>query len=132
MKKILSSSKSEKGSVLLEALISIVLFSIGILAIIGLQAAMVRHTTESRMRAEAAYEVSKLFGRMWVDIPNLSSYSTSQAAGLSWVQSLNTTFPNISGTVTVNGSAVDVSLGWQTPNGEPHRYTASTLISTAN
>ncbi len=55
---------AQKGSVLLEALIAVVIFSFGILAISGLQAAMMKNTTDAAYRAEAAYLVQQYLGEM--------------------------------------------------------------------
>jgi len=61
-----SKKQNQTGSVLLEALISIVIFSMGILAIIGLQAASVRASSDAKYRTEAGFFANELIGRMWV------------------------------------------------------------------
>jgi type IV pilus assembly protein PilV len=58
---------NQQGSVLLEALIAILIFSFGILAITGLQAAMMRNTADATFRAEAAYVVQQRLGQMLVN-----------------------------------------------------------------
>lgn len=57
--------KKQHGSMLLEALISVVIFSMGILAIIGLQAASVRASTDAKYRTEASFLANELVGKMW-------------------------------------------------------------------
>lgn len=56
--------KVQQGSILLEALIAVVIFSFGILAVAGLQAAMIKNTTDATYRAEAAYVVQQYLGEM--------------------------------------------------------------------
>jgi len=51
---------------LLEALISILIFSIGILAIIGLQAAAVKASSDAKYRSDASLLANQLIGQMWV------------------------------------------------------------------
>lgn len=52
---------------LLEALIGILIFSMGILAMIGLQATAVRMNTGSKERADAAFLANQIISRMWTD-----------------------------------------------------------------
>jgi type IV pilus assembly protein PilV len=52
---------------LLEALISIAIFSIGVLGLIGLQAAAIKNADDARQRAVAAFYGNQLISRMWAD-----------------------------------------------------------------
>ena len=63
----------QKGAVLLEALIAILIFSFGILAISGLQAVMVKNTTEANYRAEASYIVQQRIGQILVSPDNFAT-----------------------------------------------------------
>ncbi|MGH8807888.1 MAG: type IV pilus modification PilV family protein [Noviherbaspirillum sp.] len=72
--RLLPSTASEQGIVLLEALIAILIFSIGVLGIVGLQASMIKANTESKYRTEAGIIVQQQLGAMWVDQGNLVSY----------------------------------------------------------
>lgn len=47
-------ARAQKGIVLLEALVAILIFSLGILGLIGLQAVSIQNTSESQFRVEAA------------------------------------------------------------------------------
>jgi type IV pilus assembly protein PilV len=71
---------SQRGALLLETLIAILLFSIGILSLVGLQATATRNSTEARYRAEAAYLANQIIGQMWADNrANLASYAHNPA-----------------------------------------------------
>jgi type IV pilus assembly protein PilV len=70
-----SSPRFQQGAVLLEGLIAVLIFSVGILGIVGLQASMVKSTAEAKYRAEAAFIVQQRLGVMWVDQGNLASYA---------------------------------------------------------
>jgi type IV pilus assembly protein PilV len=79
----------QDGIVLLEGLIAIVIFSIGILGIIGLQGAMITSAAEGRARAEASYIAQKRISQLWADPNNLANYvvaapgtDISQTSGL--------------------------------------------------
>jgi type IV pilus assembly protein PilV len=57
---------SQQGAMLLEALVAIVIFSMGILAIVGMQAAAVNNSAESKYRSDANLLANELLGQMWV------------------------------------------------------------------
>ncbi|MFI4927016.1 MAG: hypothetical protein ACHP7E_04930, partial [Burkholderiales bacterium] len=50
---------------LIEAVIAILIFSIGILGIVGLQATAIQQSSDARYRAQAAELAQQLLGQMW-------------------------------------------------------------------
>ncbi|HVL56567.1 MAG TPA: type IV pilus modification protein PilV [Burkholderiaceae bacterium] len=54
----------QQGFTLIEALVSIVVFSIGMLGLVAMQTVSARVTTDARFRAEAAAAADELLGRM--------------------------------------------------------------------
>jgi type IV pilus assembly protein PilV len=90
--------------ILIEALIGILIFSIGILALLGMQGAAIKNTTDARYRSEAAFLATQVVGQMWVDLANLASYDTDNAAAYgardTWVNKVASTLPG----VTVGGA----------------------------
>jgi type IV pilus assembly protein PilV len=125
-----------RGVMLIEALIAILLFSIGILAVVGLQGAMTKAQSAAKFRGDAAYLASEAIGMMWGDAANLSSYATASCAGYSrcnqWKNRVATTVPGGTVAVTVgsgaNAGVVSVTIGWTTPHEGSHSYTTSTVI----
>lgn len=61
--------------ILLEALIGILIFSIGIVGMIGLQSLSIQASTDANYRSEASYLANQILGQMWLDKNNLSAYS---------------------------------------------------------
>jgi type IV pilus assembly protein PilV len=61
--------RTQSGGFLLEALIGVLIFSFGILGIVGLQAQSLRHTGDAEYRAEATYFANSLISQMWTDDP---------------------------------------------------------------
>ena len=59
------SSRHQNGSYLLEALIAILIFSFGILGLIGLLGSSLRITNDARYRSEAANLASGMIADMW-------------------------------------------------------------------
>jgi len=51
---------------ILEAMIAILVFSLGILGIVGLQAASIKASTDAKYRSEASLLANEVIGRMWV------------------------------------------------------------------
>src|SRR5262249_9395470 len=94
----------QAGVMLIEALIGILIFSIGILAVLGMQGAAIKNTTDARYRSEAAFLATQVVGQMWVDMANLASYDTDNAVAYAprdtWVNNVATTLPGI----TVGGT----------------------------
>jgi type IV pilus assembly protein PilV len=56
----------QSGSMLLEGLIAVLIFSMGILAIVGMQAAAVKASGDAKYRSDAGLLANELIGRMWV------------------------------------------------------------------
>jgi len=67
MRAIHRSPRSQRGAYLLEALIGILVFALGTLGIVGLQAASLKTTGDSALRAEAVFAANQLLGQMWTD-----------------------------------------------------------------
>jgi type IV pilus assembly protein PilV len=106
--------QSQGGVVLIEVLIAILIFAIGVLAVVGLQAAAIANVADSKYRLGAASVANQQIARMWVDQANLSLYAGSVSVP---------DLPNGNLTTTVVGSAVTVAVTWQPPNaGTAHTF----------
>lgn len=146
------SSKSAQGGVaLIEAMVAIFIFSIGVLAVIGMQAVSIRTAADAKYRADAAFLADQLIGRMWADQGNLSQYITGAAnctAGTAatyanaatWLNTVASTLPgaattlqrvqvNTTGTPPIN--QVTVTVCWQTAPGATtyHNHVITTRIN---
>lgn len=65
----------QAGVVLLEALVAILIFSIGILALVGLQAVMIGNSSDAKYRSEASFIVQRRIAEIWADPGNLAAMS---------------------------------------------------------
>lgn len=101
----------QQGVVLLEALIAILIFSLAVLALVGLQAAMVRNAGDAKYRADASFIAQERIGEMWADPANITSgtYVVTNA-------DISRLLPGGRLTVTtpVNGQFT-VTVGWTGP-----------------
>ncbi|OUM03777.1 type IV pilus modification protein PilV [Variovorax sp. JS1663] len=107
---------TERGIALIEVLVSILIFSLGLLGLIGLQARAVSFSTDAEDRNRAAMLANELSTVMWlgnsvtVDATALSNWqtrvSTPSAGGL----------PNGAGTVTVTAGVAEIVITWRPPS----------------
>jgi type IV pilus assembly protein PilV len=75
-----NNSDYQKGAVLLEALIAIVIFSFGMLALMGLQSVMIKDAADSTFRAEAAYVVEQTLAEMQSNPIGIGKFTSSVSA----------------------------------------------------
>jgi type IV pilus assembly protein PilV len=114
--------RKQSGVMLLEALIGILIFSLGILALVGMQAIAVRLSTDARDRAEAANLASQLVGDMWTNRAILATYAydgtgTPPAPLQDWVAKVEASLPDADDnppTITLAPSALGASVGTET------------------
>lgn len=80
MKRPMRGTAAQRGVALLEALIAVLVFSIGILALIGLQAFAVKSSADAKYRADASYLASQVINQVWVDQANIANYALNANA----------------------------------------------------
>jgi type IV pilus assembly protein PilV len=142
----------QSGVLLLEALIAILIFSLGVLTVIGLQAASIRMAAEAQFRTKAVLLADRLVGQMWAsgdDIPTLkANFESGGAAYADWLLGVqdveNGGLPGVTGstepTVTVTSLPGDVTNGvvtitlyWRTPTMDaadpPRQHVVTSQIS---
>lgn len=130
----------QRGSVMLESLIAILIFSMGILALVAMLGVSVKNTTSAKYRSEASLLVNQVIGEMWVgDKTNAaltSAYAsaTGGAKYAAWKEKVEETLPGVSDdnapTIAIDGdNMVTVTVYWQAPGDtEQHQYAAVTHI----
>ncbi len=98
---------------LIEALIGLLIFSMGILALIGMQATAVSQVSDARYRSEASNLADRMIGEIWA---NNGTVPLSAAA---WTAEVGAALPNAAGvnapTIAQNGTEYTVSVFWQAP-----------------
>jgi len=135
---------AQSGTTLVETLVATLLFSVGVLATVSLQAHTVRHIEDAHHRATAAQLASSLVAAMWTDSPESLAARYGGAGNgdgyRDFVQLAHalpgTTLPGNTPEVRIeqgpsaSSHAVSVTLRWQAP-GETtaHRYSTSSVVS---
>lgn len=132
------SLSKQAGILLLEGLIAILIFSLGILAIVGTQAMAVKQVTDAQYRSQAALLANRLLGQMWVSNRTASALATSFGTGgsayNSWLNDVSAALPGTAANapdvqVSTTGSTVGtvtITIKWLAPNEptgtDPHKY----------
>ncbi len=129
--------KNQSGVMLLESLIAILIFSVGILGIVGMQASTIKASRDAKFRADAGLLANELIGQMWVgnrDGATLQgNFQTGGAIYAPWAARVAAALPGAGATafpplVTVTpgvvgppqtSSTVTVAVRWQAPNEQP-------------
>lgn len=119
-----SHRSAQQGVVLVEAMIAILIFSMGVLAIVGLQAAMIKNTSESKFRADASYIAQQRLGMMWADPDNPAAY-LEPAPGTD----ISALLPNGSRITAQSGVQFTVTVTWQQPGEAQHNFTTTATIA---
>jgi type IV pilus assembly protein PilV len=125
---------AQRGVMLVEALIGVLLFSIGILAVIAMQSVAIREIGVSKMRADASYIADRVIGDLASgNIAALADGDTTYDATSNpthvWARAVvdpRTGLPGGRLRVIKAGVAVTVIVSWQTQDG------AHTFSQTAN
>jgi type IV pilus assembly protein PilV len=130
----------QRGFSLIEVLVAVVIFSLGVLGLVRMQATAVRLSTDAQQRAEATFLADQLLARMLISDPATASTfahrasgttaclpsgpSSTNAAVLDWLAQVTAAFPRVSTDdqqVIVNGADVTVRLCWKNgDNDTPH------------
>jgi Tfp pilus assembly protein PilV len=142
---------SQQGSFILEAIISLILFAVGLISLMSLSAQAINQVGQSKARNDASYLVGELLSEMWVSgTVNLTAWNTR----------LQTALPEATGTVylancdcaatsgadlcsgassgtavaVTNSQAVTVCVNWtdRRDPANPRRYQASSMITRNN
>ena len=118
---MLTTSRHQDGSILLEALISILIFAFGVLALFGMQSIAIKNTSQVNYRANAIYMANQIISQAQGDINHLADYSSMTSAKVTpWVAQVQAELPAGTGTIAVDtaASTMTVTVGWQAP-GDP-------------
>jgi len=123
----------QQGSALLEGLIAILIFSLGILSLVALLGASVKNTSDAKYRTDASLLANEVIAQMWTDDKALiGDYATGQPKFNTWKTRVEAALPGASTaanapTVTIgNGNRVTVTVKWQPP-GESSAHTYMTV-----
>ncbi|MET3493825.1 type IV pilus modification protein PilV [Variovorax boronicumulans] len=108
--------RSQAGVALLEVLVSVLLFSLGLLGLIGLQARAISFSVDAEDRNRAALLANEVVALMWLN----RSPTVPADALTAWKNRVKdakaTGLPDGEGEVTVSGKTANVTITWQAPS----------------
>lgn len=139
------------GSVILEALIAILIFSIGILALVGMQVVAINDVADTKYRSTAGFLANQIVGTVWANRLGIINANASNVMAASpdpsfacnpcgaangnaytqaWVVSgVAAELPRGTASIAISGAVVTVTIGWQAPkDAAAHRHVVSTFI----
>lgn len=127
--------RQQHGIVLLETLIGLFIFLVGILGLAGLFALSMQNASEAQYRAEAAFLAHSMIAEMRV--ANASTRATDYVNGgtayANWktrIMAAGSGLPGASApTVSFSSNVVTLTLNWKAPNdSSSHQYLVSTAL----
>ena len=136
-------ARAARGGFLLETLVALLIFSFGLLAMVGLHARAVRNFNEAHYRANAAELVLGTFAAMHATDPaTLAARFDSTTNGTGWLALLDRAkqLPGVSDTQnvpvlhvgdgpTATSRQASLDVFWQTPDSDQiHRYAARAVF----
>jgi type IV pilus assembly protein PilV len=123
--------RSQAGMSLIEVLTALLIFSIGILGLVGLQTQAVQFSTSAEDSNRAALLANEIVSTMWVN----QSATVPSADYLAWQARVADPkvdgLPNGAGLVAVAGNEATVTITWRAPNapaGTQNRYVTQATI----
>jgi type IV pilus assembly protein PilV len=139
----LHTARRQGGAFLLEALIAILIFSLGVLGIVGLQARSLKAVGDAQYRGEAAFLAQTLAGRMWAHDPtDVQTYFGSGGTGFTaWKTQVTDATTGLPGAAanepTIDFTPLDskqgvlatITIYWQAPGDDAvHQYVTSAVV----
>lgn len=140
--------RSQQGATIIEVLVALAIFAIGLLGIAGLYATAVRQASGAEYRTTAAMLANDLIGRMWMSDRTPTTLQTNYGSGgsgagfASWRAAVTNsglpgagtstlaptvTFSTVAGggTSPVSSSLATITIFWQAPGDTAaHQYVA--------
>jgi type IV pilus assembly protein PilV len=111
---------AQRGSTLIEVLVAMVLFSMGVIGLLRTLAFAVRDSGQAEYRIVAMNLADQRLAQIWADLPHYADYAEVSAV----VDAL----PNGRRTVSINNTVVTVSVEWQAPASDPHNYSTNATL----
>ena len=123
---------------LIEALVSILIFSMGIIAMMGLQAASIKLSSDAKYRSDASLLGNELIGQMWVSNRTSAALLTNFQGGAgtngasytAWLTDVTAALPGVAANppivtivqqnpvapATSTSSLATIKIFWKSPN----------------
>ncbi|MCP4284250.1 MAG: type IV pilus modification protein PilV [Gammaproteobacteria bacterium] len=135
-------ASASKGFTLVEVLVTVVIFSVGLLGLAGLQATGIKLNHSSLIRSQANLLAYDIIDCMRVNRSNVADYAVAVSAAppsspttladsdlALWLGNLAAALPSGDGSVTLNGNRATVLVQWDDARNPSVPLTTMTVIS---
>jgi type IV pilus assembly protein PilV len=115
--KVVNRKKLQSGVMLIEVMVSILIFSIGILGLVGLQTVATQNATNAEDRTIAATLANDMVAQMWIKKTANPSSSSISGDITTWKTNVTgSSLPNATGAVTRTNGITSVTVTWKAPS----------------
>lgn len=101
---------------LIEALIAILLFSVGILGLVALQAISTQNSVNAGDRSIAASLANDMVSQMWLKNTADTSNAILKADISTWTSKVAASLPNATGSVASSNGIATITITWRSPS----------------
>ena len=141
----------QNGIAILEAMIAILIFSMGIIALMGMQATTINNVADAKYRNTASFYADQMVGMIWAKrtgstVPisgvyyaspdtsfacNPCSSTNGNADTQAWLAQIQSAVPSATASIAASSVSplVTVTVGWTPPNAASHVQVAYTYIN---
>jgi type IV pilus assembly protein PilV len=129
-----SPASTQRGILLLESLIAILIISFGVLGLVGLWANSVKNAAEAKYRSDASFLANEVIGQLWLDRATIVAGDITPP---DWNARVAATLPSGTGTVAVDVNPdvpqlqATVTVTWTLPGHDTHTFVSVALINGA-
>jgi type IV pilus assembly protein PilV len=124
-------ARTQRGVALLECLMALLIFSIGLLGLLGLEARVMNTSTNSENRNRAAMFASELASQMWINgtvTPATAAYTTLKASVNDQTKGGLPGGVVTVATVAGTTNAADITVTWQEATGPASTLTTRVIL----
>ena len=142
MKRLFGPASANKGFTLVEVLVTVVIFSVGLLGLAGLQATGIKLNHSSLIRSQATLLAYDIVDCMRANRTNVANYALAKSATAystpttlaqedinQWLTNLSGFLPSGDGAVTINGNRATVQVWWDDSRDPSVPFTTMTVTS---
>jgi type IV pilus assembly protein PilV len=125
------SLRQQTGFTLIEVLVVLLLFSVGLLGLVGLQAKAMQISTGGEDSTRAALLANEMASAMWAANSVTNGATTAGAWNIRVGATTAGGLPNGVGTVVVSNCVATITVAWRAPQepvGATHRYVTQVMI----
>ena len=123
-------ARAQHGMALIECLMALLIFSVGLLGLLGLEARVMNISTNSENRSRAAMIASEVASQMWLNDTVVATTPAIVAAAANVANQTQGGLPGGAVTITQIGTtnAADITVSWQETTGPASTLTTRVIL----